>query len=87
MSRTSLGESFLFFRKLGNLSQSLSLQEIITMPDANLTRSVMHFFDCFLDDFYDDKYMSVLSELDIRAQVEVKNYIIHICKFFMNIFN
>jgi len=46
------------------------LQEIITMQDANLTRSVMHFFDCFLDDFYDEKYMAALSDLDIRAQVE-----------------
>jgi hypothetical protein len=41
------------------------------MQDANLTRSVMHFFDCFLDDFYDEKYMAALSDLDIRAQVEV----------------
>jgi len=30
----------------------------------------MHFFDCFLDDFYDEKYMAALSDLDIRAQVE-----------------
>jgi len=41
------------------------------MPDTNLTRSLMHFFDCFLDDFYDEKYLGALSDLDIRAQVEV----------------
>lgn len=41
------------------------------MPDANLTRSVMHFFDCFMDDFYDENYIHTLSDLDIRGQVEV----------------
>lgn len=41
------------------------------MPDANLTRSVMQFFDCFMDDFYDENYIHTLSDLDIRGQVEV----------------
>jgi len=41
------------------------------MPDANLTRSVMYMYDCFLDDFYNEKYVSMLSDLDMRAQVEV----------------
>lgn len=49
------------------------------MPDANLTRSLMHLYDCFLDDFYDPKYVSMLLDTDMamRAQVEVSlNYII-----------
>lgn len=41
------------------------------MPDANLTRSVMSLFDCFLIDFRDDKYIETLSDLEIRAQIEV----------------
>jgi len=44
---------------------------MITMPDANLTRSVMYLYDCFLDDFRDEKYVNALSDLDMRAQVEV----------------
>lgn len=46
-------------------------QEIITMPDANLTRSVMYLYDCFLDDYHDEKYVSALTDLNMRAQVEV----------------
>lgn len=41
------------------------------MPDANLTKSVMHFFDCFMDDFYDENYIQTLSDLDVRSQIEV----------------
>lgn len=44
------------------------------MPDANLTRSVMFLFDCFLIDFKDDKYIEALSDLEIRAQIEVTIY-------------
>ncbi|XP_015440426.1 PREDICTED: LOW QUALITY PROTEIN: dynein heavy chain 7, axonemal [Dufourea novaeangliae] len=47
-----------------------AVKELITMPDANLVRSVMYLFDCFLDDFHDEKYLQTLSDLDIRAQVE-----------------
>ncbi|XP_043259913.1 dynein axonemal heavy chain 7 isoform X2 [Colletes gigas] len=46
------------------------VQDLITMPDANLVRSVMYLFDCFLDDFHDEKYLQTLSDLDMRAQVE-----------------
>lgn len=47
------------------------------MPDANLTRSLMYMYDCFLDDFCDAKYVSMLLDLDMRAQVEVTlNYMI-----------
>lgn len=44
------------------------------MPDSNLTRSVMHLFDCFMDDFQDEKYVNALSDLDVKAQVEVSPY-------------
>lgn len=67
----------LFSFPFGNyeFSRSLRPQEMITMPDANLTRSVMYLFDCFLDDFRDEKYVNALLDLDMRAQVEVSpNY-------------
>lgn len=66
-----------FLVSVGNyeFSRSLRPQEMITMPDANLTRSVMYLYDCFLDDFRDEKHVSALSDLDFRAQVEVSlNY-------------
>ncbi|XP_078046876.1 dynein axonemal heavy chain 7-like [Augochlora pura] len=46
------------------------IKELITMPDANLIRSVTYLFDCFLEDFRDEKYLLALSDLDMRAQVE-----------------
>lgn len=30
----------------------------------------MNLYDCFMDDFYDEKYMEQSSDLDIRAQLE-----------------
>lgn len=47
------------------------LQEIITMPDANLVKSTTYLFDCFVDDYYDEKYCHMMTDLDMRAQVEV----------------
>lgn len=43
------------------------------MPDANLTRSVMLLFDCFLVEFKDEKYLQSISDLEIRAQIEVRS--------------
>lgn len=37
---------------------------------SNLLRSTMNLFDCFMDDFYDEKYMEQISDLDVRAQIE-----------------
>lgn len=31
----------------------------------------MYLYDCFLDDFHDEKYVNTLSDLDMKAQVEV----------------
>lgn len=54
---------------------SFLLQEIITMPDANLVKSTTYLFDCFVDDYYDEKYCHMMTDLDMRAQVEVNSYI------------
>ncbi|XP_015178312.1 PREDICTED: dynein heavy chain 7, axonemal, partial [Polistes dominula] len=59
-----------FCPPLLHLIRRCGAKEMINMPDANLTRSVMHLFDCFMDDFYDENYMQSLSDLDVRAQVE-----------------
>ncbi|XP_025270954.1 dynein heavy chain 7, axonemal [Camponotus floridanus] len=59
-----------FCPPLLHLIRRCGAREMITMPDANLTRSVMYMYDCFLDDFYNEKYMNMLSDLDMRAQVE-----------------
>ncbi|KYN44278.1 Dynein heavy chain 7, axonemal [Trachymyrmex septentrionalis] len=59
-----------FCPPLLHLIRRCGAKEMITMPDANLTRSVMYLYDCFLDDFRDEKYMSMISELDMIAQVE-----------------
>lgn len=32
----------------------------------------MNLFDCFLDDYHDEKYVASLVNLDIRAQLEVR---------------
>lgn len=45
--------------------------EILTTFDSNLITSLMNLFDCFLDDYHDEKYMASLSDLDVRAQLEV----------------
>ncbi|XP_028047400.2 dynein heavy chain 7, axonemal [Monomorium pharaonis] len=59
-----------FCPPLLHLIRRCGVKEMITMPDANLTRSVMYLYDCFLDDFRDVKYVSALSDLDMIAQVE-----------------
>ncbi|EGI62283.1 Dynein heavy chain 12, axonemal [Acromyrmex echinatior] len=59
-----------FCPPLLHLIRRCGAKEMITMPDANLTRSVMYLYDCFLDDFRDQKYVNALSDLDMKAQVE-----------------
>lgn len=41
------------------------------MPDSNLLRSVTYLMDCFMDDYYDEEIAKKISELDLRAQIEV----------------
>lgn len=45
------------------------------MQDANMVRSVTYLFDCFLDEYHDEKYLQTLTDLDLRAQVEVHKYL------------
>ncbi|EFN75889.1 Dynein heavy chain 7, axonemal [Harpegnathos saltator] len=59
-----------FCPPLLHLIRRCGAKEIITMPDANLTRSVMYLYDCFLDDYHDEKYVGALSDFNMRAQVE-----------------
>jgi hypothetical protein len=54
----------------------LPLQELTPSSDSNLMRSVMNLFDTFMDDFYDEKYMQGISDLDERAQLEVSTHFI-----------
>lgn len=41
------------------------------MPDANLVRSIMYLFDCHCDDFQSEKYVESISDLEMRAEIEV----------------
>ncbi|KAK9727720.1 ATP-binding dynein motor region [Popillia japonica] len=45
-------------------------REIAPTSNSNLVRATMNLYDCFVDDFYDEKYMEQSSDLDIRAQLE-----------------
>lgn len=38
--------------------------------DSNLVKAAMNIFDSFLDDYLDEKYMAVITDLDMRAQHE-----------------
>lgn len=46
------------------------LREIAPTSDTNLMVSLMNFFECYLDDFSDEKYVANISDLDFRAQCE-----------------
>ncbi|CAH1117610.1 unnamed protein product [Phaedon cochleariae] len=46
------------------------VREIATTSDHNLIRATTNLFDCFMDDFYDEKYREQVSDLDVRAQIE-----------------
>lgn len=46
------------------------LYEIAPTSDTNLIVSMMNIFECFIDDFKDGKYVTNLSDLDFRAQIE-----------------
>ncbi|XP_017769725.1 PREDICTED: dynein heavy chain 7, axonemal-like [Nicrophorus vespilloides] len=46
------------------------VKEMSPTSDSNLMRSTMNIFDCFLDDFKDEKYVEQISDLDVRAQLE-----------------
>lgn len=43
---------------------------MVSTSASNLVKATMNLYDCFLDDFYDEKYMEQISDLDVRAQME-----------------
>lgn len=51
--------------------KGVGVTEMSVTSDSNLIQSLMNLFDCFLDDYNDDKYVAALSDLDTRAQLEV----------------
>ncbi|XP_050309816.1 dynein axonemal heavy chain 7 [Anthonomus grandis grandis] len=46
------------------------VKEIAITSDHNLVKATMNLFDCFMDDFLDEKYREQVSDLDVRAQIE-----------------
>ncbi|KAJ8952271.1 hypothetical protein NQ318_007438 [Aromia moschata] len=69
--KTMLYNLFLrFCRPLLWLIRKGGLREITTTSDHNLIRSTTYLFDCFMDDYYNEKYREQVSDLDIRAQLE-----------------
>lgn len=43
---------------------------------TNLVVALINLFDTYMDDFLDEKYVVTLSDLDVRAQLEVITYIV-----------
>lgn len=43
---------------------------MLNTSDSNMIKSLTNLFDCFLDDYYNEKYTENLSELDVRAQLD-----------------
>ncbi|XP_011298266.1 dynein heavy chain 7, axonemal-like [Fopius arisanus] len=69
--KTHLEEMFLrFCPALIHLIRRTGAKEMITMPDANLVRSVTYLMDCFLKDFKDEGSLSGISKTDLTAQIE-----------------
>lgn len=52
------------------ISKSKLVVEIQVTSESNLLKAAMNLFDCFMDDFNDDKYREQVTDLDVRAQIE-----------------
>lgn len=52
------------------LRGSNAVKELLPTSDASSLQSMLNLFECFLDDYKDEKYVSTLSDFDIRAQLE-----------------
>lgn len=53
-------------------------QQMYVTSRTNLVVSCMRLFDTFMDDFHDEKYVESISDLDVRAQLEVRNRSIYL---------
>lgn len=42
--------------------------------ESNLVRTAMNIFDCYVEEFTDEKAMEGITGLDLRAQLEVRIY-------------
>lgn len=42
------------------------------MPDSNHVRSVTYLMDCFMSDYQNEEVVKAITELDLRAQIEVQ---------------
>lgn len=63
----------MFFRFCGPLIWLLKrggARAMCPASNSHLLRSIMNLFDCFMDDFNDEKFMEQISDLDVRAQLE-----------------
>ncbi|OXU28216.1 hypothetical protein TSAR_011727, partial [Trichomalopsis sarcophagae] len=70
-TRNYLKELFLrFCPALLHFIRRCGVKEMISMPDANLVRSITYLFDCHCDDFQSEKYVESVSDLEMRAQIE-----------------
>ncbi|XP_049773091.1 dynein axonemal heavy chain 7 [Schistocerca cancellata] len=45
-------------------------RELCSTSESNMVRATMNMFDCFIEDFKDEKYMEEISHLNMRAQLE-----------------
>lgn len=48
-------------------------QSLLPLVESNLVKTAMSIFDCFVEEFTDEKGMEEVTSLDLRAQLEVIN--------------
>lgn len=52
------------------LLNSSFVKELSKTSDSSRLQSMLNLIECFLDDYKDEKYVSTLSDFDVRAQLE-----------------
>lgn len=53
------------------INSTSNFQQMYVTSRSNLIKACMQIYDTFMDDFFDEKYVEAMSDLDIRAQLEV----------------